>query len=93
MRWRLLVGVWGLYASFGLVASCLAPLVSEVERELDISHAAMGGILGAWQLVYMVTAIPCGLLLLFGAGWAIARKVRRPLALPPAPYDMPRAAS
>jgi len=63
MRWLLLAGVWGLYASFGLVASCLAPLVSQVEQELRISHAAMGGILGAWQLVYMVTAIPCGLLL------------------------------
>lgn len=63
MRWLLLLGLWGLYASFGLVASCLAPLVPEVERELGISHAAMGSVLGAWQLVYMVTAIPSGLLL------------------------------
>lgn len=63
MRWLLLAGVWGLYASFGLVASCLSPLVSIVERELGISHAAMGSVLGAWQLVYMFAAIPCGLLL------------------------------
>lgn len=63
MRWLLLVGVWGLYTSFGLVASCLAPLVPQVEQELGISHAAMGSVLGAWQLVYMITAIPCGLLL------------------------------
>lgn len=63
MRWLLLGGVFGLYASFGLVATCLAPLVSLVEQELGIGHAAMGSILGAWQLVYMVTAIPCGLLL------------------------------
>ncbi len=63
MRWLLLVGVWGLYASFGLVASCLAPLVSLVERDLGISHAAMGSVLGAWQLVYMFAAIPCGLVL------------------------------
>lgn len=63
MRWLLLLGLWGLYSSFGLVASCLAPLVPQVEQELGISHAAMGSVLGAWQLVYMVTAIPCGLLL------------------------------
>ena len=63
MRWLLLAGVWGLYASFGLVASCLSPLVSLVEHELGISHAAMGSVLGAWQLVYMFAAIPCGLLL------------------------------
>lgn len=63
MRWWLLAGVWGLYASFGLVASCLAPLVDQVERELGITHAAMGSVLGAWQLVYMFSAIPCGMLL------------------------------
>lgn len=63
MRWWLLAGVWGLYASFGLVASCLSPLVTLVERELGISHSAMGSVLGAWQLVYMFSAIPCGLLL------------------------------
>jgi len=63
MRWWLLAGVWGLYASFGLVASCLAPLVAQVEQELDITHAAMGSVLGAWQLVYMFSAIPCGMLL------------------------------
>ncbi len=63
MRWLLLAGVWGLYASFGLVASCLSPLVSLVEHELGISHSAMGSVLGAWQLVYMFSAIPCGLLL------------------------------
>lgn len=63
MRWLVLAGVWGLYSSFGLVSSCLAPLVSQVEAELAISHAAMGGILGAWQFVYLFTAIPSGLLL------------------------------
>lgn len=63
MRWFLLAGVWGLYASFGLVATCLAPLVPLIEAELDISHAAMGSVMGAWQFVYIVAAIPCGMLL------------------------------
>ena len=63
MRWFLLAGVWGLYASFGLVATCLAPLVPLVESELSISHAAMGSVMGAWQFVYIAAAIPCGILL------------------------------
>ena len=63
MRWLLLAGVWGLYASFGLVATGLAPLVTSIETELDISHAAMGSVMGAWQLVYIAAAIPCGMLL------------------------------
>jgi len=63
MRWLLLAGVWSLYASFGLVATCLAPLVPLIESELHISHAAMGSIMGAWQFVYIVAAIPCGILL------------------------------
>jgi CP family cyanate transporter-like MFS transporter len=63
MRWLLLAGVWALYASFGLVATCLAPLVPLIESELKISHAAMGSVMGAWQFVYIVAAIPCGILL------------------------------
>ncbi len=63
MRWLLLAGVWGLYASFGLVATCLAPLVPLIEPELGISHVAMGSVMGAWQFVYIVAAIPCGMLL------------------------------
>lgn len=73
MRWFLLAGVWGLYASFGLVATCLAPLVPLIEPELGISHAAMGSIMGAWQLVYIGAAIPCGILLdRLGSRWALA---------------------
>ena len=63
MRWFLLAGVWGLYASFGLVATALAPLVPLIESELGISHAAMGSVMGAWQFVYIAVAIPCGMLL------------------------------
>ena len=72
MRWLLLLGVWGLYSCFGLVGSSLAPLVRLVEHDLGISHAAMGGVLGAWQLVYMIAAIPCGILLdRLGSRWAL----------------------
>ncbi|MGB7299651.1 MAG: MFS transporter [Burkholderiaceae bacterium] len=63
LRWAMLAGVWLIYCAFGLVAASLAPLVALVVRDLQLSHAAMGSILGAWQLVYIASAIPCGMLL------------------------------
>jgi cyanate permease len=62
-RWFVLFGVWLIYASFGLVTTSLAPLVPIIEADLGLSHAAMGSVLGAWQLVYIFAAIPCGILL------------------------------
>lgn len=62
-RWLLLFGVWLLYGCFGLVVSSLAPLVPLIEADLGLSHAAMGTTMGAWQLVYIGSAIPCGILL------------------------------
>lgn len=72
-RWVLLLGVWVLYAAFGLVASSLAPLVGLIESDLELSHAQMGAIMGAWQLVYIFSAIPGGILLdKLGPRWALA---------------------
>ena len=62
-RWVLLAGVWFLYAAFGLVVTSLAPLVRLIEEDLNLSHVAMGSTMGAWQLIYIVSAIPCGMLL------------------------------
>ncbi|MCB1646348.1 MAG: MFS transporter [Pseudomonadales bacterium] len=71
-RWIALVGVWMLYSAFGLIATSLAPLTSLIEPDLDISHTAMGSIMGTWQLVYIFSAIPCGMLLdKLGARWAL----------------------
>ncbi|MGI9324275.1 MAG: MFS transporter [Pseudomonadales bacterium] len=61
--WLLLAGVWLIYGAFGLVAASLAPLVGSIVTELNISHSAMGSVMGAWQLVYIGAAIPCGMLL------------------------------
>ena len=38
-------------------------MVAPIEAELGLSHAAMGSVMGAWQLVYIFSAVPCGLLL------------------------------
>ncbi len=59
-RWAMLGGVWLIYFSFGLLSASMAPLVARITADLDISHTAMGSILGAWPLVYIVVAIPCG---------------------------------
>ena len=38
-------------------------MVAPIEAALGLSHAAMGSVMGAWQLVYIFSAVPCGLLL------------------------------
>ena len=62
-RWLLLFGVWMLYGSFGLVAGSLAPVASLVIEDLQMTHAEMGLAMGAWQLVYIFSAVPAGILL------------------------------
>lgn len=62
-RWVVLLGVWLIYATFGMATVSLAPLVGPITRELGIGHGSMGLIFGAWQLVYIFAAVPCGSLL------------------------------
>lgn len=62
-RWAMLAGASLVYFCFGLSVAAMAPLVDPVARELALSHSAMGSVLGAWQLIYIVSAIPCGALL------------------------------
>ena len=62
-RWAMLAGLWMVYFCFGSTAAAIAPLVSRITVELNLSHTQMGSILGAWQLVYIGAAIPCGALL------------------------------
>lgn len=62
-RWVLLAGVWLVYFSFGVVAASMAPLVAVIAADLSVGNAGMGFILGAWPLVYLAAALPCGILL------------------------------
>lgn len=74
--WILLFGVWLVYGTFGLVMASLAPIVSLVVDDLNLSHGAMGSILGAWQLVYIAAAIPSGALLdRFPSRWTLSAGV------------------
>jgi CP family cyanate transporter-like MFS transporter len=62
-RWWVLASLWMLYASFGLVAGSLAPLLSHIRNDLNMSHAAMGAALGAWPFVYLAVSAVVGKLL------------------------------
>ncbi len=59
-RWVLLFGVWLVYFAFGLTQVAMAPLVGVIRVDLALSDGAMGLILGAWPLVYIAAALPCG---------------------------------
>lgn len=78
-----------MYFSFGLTIAAMAPLVPRIEADLGLSHAAMGSIMGAWPLVYIAAAVPCGQLmdrlgpgraLLIAAGIILASSVARAFA-------------
>lgn len=69
----MLFGAWSIYFCFGLIAAATAPLVGPITSDLGLSSSEMGSVFGAWQLVYIVSAMPCGALLdRFGPRRAIA---------------------
>jgi len=71
-RWLMLGGVWLLYFCFGLMIAAMAPLVTPIRDELGVGNATMGAILGAWPLMYIAAAIPCGIVLdRFGARFVL----------------------
>ena len=55
-RWAMLGLVWLLYVVFGVYTRSLAPLVTPIIKDLNISFVEMGFILGSWQLTYIVFA-------------------------------------
>ncbi|MGD9750162.1 MAG: CynX/NimT family MFS transporter [Acidimicrobiia bacterium] len=59
-RWTLFAAAWLVYAGFGLTSGAMAPVVGEIRHDLGLSTSAMGLVLGAWQLVYLFSAIPGG---------------------------------
>ena len=61
-RWLMLGLVWMLYACFGVTSGTMPPLVEPIVKELGLSYSQMGLVMGAWQLTYIVTAFPLGVL-------------------------------
>jgi cyanate permease len=55
--------LWLLYVSFGLITRSIAPLVTPILRDLQITYSQMGTILGSWQLTYIAVSIFAGTLI------------------------------
>lgn len=62
-RWIMLALGWLIYFSFGLIHTAIAPLVAPIMSDLDLTYTQMGVITGAWQLIYIFSAQPIGLLI------------------------------
>lgn len=62
-RWSVLFGAWAVYAAFGVLVASTGALVPQIRDDLGLSESAMGFVLGAWQLIYIGTAIPAGRIL------------------------------
>jgi len=59
-RWVMLALVWLLYFVFGVVSRSVAPLVTPILRDLNLSYSQMGIILGSWPLTYIVVSVMVG---------------------------------
>ena len=59
----MLAGAWLIYFSFGVMIAAMAPLVGPITAEFGFDYAIMGAILAAWEIGYVIAAIPCGGLL------------------------------
>jgi cyanate permease len=53
---------WLTYFSFGLISTAMAPLVGAIMMDLGFTYTQMGAITGAWQLIYIFSAQPLGLM-------------------------------
>ena len=56
-------GIWFIYFCFGFSVAAFSPLVHHITIDLSISYKKMGIILGSWQFVYVLFAIPAGYML------------------------------
>lgn len=71
-RWVIVVLLWLLYVTFGLVSRSVSPLITPILKDLGITYGQMGLILGSWQLTYIAVAVIAGAVI---DKWG----VRRPL--------------
>lgn len=62
-RWAMLASIAFLYACFGITVVSLAPLVGPIRQDLGLTNSEFGAVMGAWPLVYIFFAMPCGALL------------------------------
>lgn len=56
----MLFGAWAVYVAFGVLIASTGALVPQIRDDLGLSESAIGFVLGAWQLIYIGSAIPAG---------------------------------
>lgn len=71
-RWVLLLLLWLLYFSFGVVTRSPSPLVTPIIADLTMTYSQMGFVLGSWQMTYIVFAIAAGIIM---DRWGIRRSI------------------
>ncbi|NNF46975.1 MAG: MFS transporter [Desulfofustis sp.] len=71
-RWVILLLLWLLYFSFGVVIRAPSPLVSPILHDLHMSYGQMGFVLGSWQMTYIVFAIGAGVIM---DRWGLRRSI------------------
>jgi len=71
-RWIILLLLWLLYFSFGVVTRSPSPLVTPIIRDLQMTYSQMGLVLGSWQMTYIVFAVLAGVIM---DRWGIRRSI------------------
>ncbi|NCG25301.1 MAG: MFS transporter, partial [Actinobacteria bacterium] len=72
-RWRVLLGLIGVYSAFGMAVTALAPMLTLVQEDIGASRGSMGLALGAWAFIFIFTAPLAGRFIdRFGIGWAVS---------------------
>lgn len=59
-RWLIFGAMCSVYFAFGVLLLAIPPMATEVRSELGLSRSVLGFALGAWALLYIVTAPPAG---------------------------------
>lgn len=59
-RWVLFGAMCAVYFGFGVIVLAIPPMAGDVRADLGVSRGVLGFALGAWALIYIVTAPPIG---------------------------------
>ena len=72
-RWIVFGALCAVYTTFGIAVAAMSPMLPLVRDELGVSRGQMGLALGAWALIYIVTAPLAGRFIdRFDLGWSVA---------------------
>lgn len=62
-RWAMLFMAWLTYFCFGLICFSIAPLITNIMLELDLTFTQIGAIGSAWPLAFMIASYPEGVII------------------------------